>query len=60
MHRAMPDVAMVYVECYAAISRLRAADILAWLPAVAAARLAEGIVDEHDALLRFAGIASAE
>lgn len=56
IHSADPAAAMAYVEAYARISGLRAADILAWQAPVAAARLAENVPDETEVLLRLAGI----
>ena len=52
--RAVPELAENYVDRYAALSGIAKADILAWLPFVAAARLTEGIAEEEAALLRFA------
>jgi aminoglycoside phosphotransferase (APT) family kinase protein len=52
--RAVPELAENYVDRYAALSGISKADILAWLPYVAAARLTEGIAEEEAALLRFA------
>ena len=41
MRRAAPEIAVAYVEAYARASDYRTDDIFAWLPFVAAARLAE-------------------
>jgi aminoglycoside phosphotransferase (APT) family kinase protein len=46
-----PDLAMAYVETYAGAADESRDRILAWLPFVAAARLAEGVPDETEALL---------
>ncbi|WP_026873755.1 phosphotransferase family protein [Inquilinus limosus] len=46
-----PDLAAAYVDAYAAASGERRDRILAWLPFVAAARLAEGVPDQAEALL---------
>ncbi|MGO1076466.1 phosphotransferase family protein [Inquilinus sp. CA228] len=53
-----PDLAMAYVETYAAAAGESRDRILAWLPFVAAARLAEGVPDEDEALLAMAGSGS--
>jgi RIO-like serine/threonine protein kinase len=50
-----PDLATAYVEAYAAAAGESRDRILAWLPFVAAARLAEGVPDEDEALLAMAG-----
>ncbi|OWJ66832.1 phosphotransferase [Inquilinus limosus] len=54
IHPVAPDVAAAYVEAYAAGSGIGRDRILAWLPVVAAARLAEGVPDQAEALLRLA------
>ncbi|WP_343714992.1 phosphotransferase [Inquilinus sp.] len=54
IHPVAPDVAAAYVEAYAAAACIGRDRILAWLPAVAAARLAEGVPDQVEALLRLA------
>lgn len=41
-----PDIASAYVDVYASVSGESRDRILAWLPFVAAARLAEGVPDE--------------
>jgi Ser/Thr protein kinase RdoA (MazF antagonist) len=51
MRRAAPDIAVAYVEAYARASDYRTDDIFAWLPFVAAARLAEGVPNEEDELI---------
>jgi Ser/Thr protein kinase RdoA (MazF antagonist) len=53
-----PDLAMAYVETYAAAAGESRDRILAWLPFVAAARLAEDVPDETEALLAMAGSGS--
>jgi aminoglycoside phosphotransferase (APT) family kinase protein len=55
-HHALPAMASNYVEAYARMAGLTTADIFAWLPPVAAARLAEGVADEKDELLQLAGV----
>jgi len=55
MQHVAPAAATDYVETYARMAGLNSADILAWLPPVAAARLVEGVANENDALLRLAG-----
>ncbi|WP_454848715.1 phosphotransferase family protein [Rhizobium binxianense] len=55
MHHAAPAAAADYVAAYARTGGAEPADVLAWLPPVAAARLAEGVPDETDTLLRLAG-----
>ena len=55
-HHAMPDRAMDYVEAYASVTGSEVSSILAWLPAIAAARLMEGVANENDELLRLAGL----
>ena len=61
MCRAVPEIAAAYVETYARASGCRTGDIFAWLPFVAAARLAEGVPSEEDQLMRmvFDGLAAA-
>lgn len=54
MRPVAPEVAAAYVEAYAAASGIGRDRILAWLPAVAAARLAEGVPDQAEALLAMA------
>lgn len=51
-----PVTATDYVDAYARLTGLSAADILAWLPPTAAARLAEGVPAETDELRRLAGL----
>lgn len=51
MKHAAPGLAQTYVEAYCAISGERTANVHAWLPFVAGARLAEGVPDEVDELM---------
>lgn len=55
IHHADPMAAAEYVDAYARLSETTAADIMAWLQPVAAARLAERIPAQTDDLLRLAG-----
>lgn len=55
MKHASPDLASRYAEAYSALSGLSLPDIFLWLPPVAAARLAEGVPDEVEALIQMAG-----
>jgi Ser/Thr protein kinase RdoA (MazF antagonist) len=52
MRHPAPDLAAAYVDVYAARAGIERDWILAWLPFVAAARLAEGVPQEVEALLR--------
>lgn len=54
MATARPDIATAYVEAYMAMTGITRAEIDAWLPYVAAARLAEGVPDEAERLLAVA------
>ena len=56
IHPVDSALATDYVDEYARLTGMNATDILAWLPPTAAARLAEGIPDETDGLLRLAGV----
>lgn len=58
MRPVAPDLAMAYVETYAAAAGESRDRILAWLPFVAAARLAEGVPDEAETLMAMAGSGS--
>lgn len=60
LHHVSPGLAARYVDAYSRISGLNTADIFAWLPIVAAARLAEGVMAENDSLLNLAGMARPE
>jgi len=53
-HGAGHDLAEAYVTRYLATSELTDADIRAWLPIIAAARLAENVPEENDRLLELA------
>jgi aminoglycoside phosphotransferase (APT) family kinase protein len=55
MHPSVPDVASAYVDAYAAATGIDRAAILGWLPFVAAARLAEDVPNEADALMAMVG-----
>jgi aminoglycoside phosphotransferase (APT) family kinase protein len=54
MKHAAPEVASAYVDAYAGACGETRENILRWLPVVAAARLAEGVPDEVDELMRMA------
>ncbi|MBB4278250.1 aminoglycoside phosphotransferase family protein [Rhizobium mongolense] len=54
IRHAEPEIAACYVETYARAGGLALGDIFAWLPFVAAARLAEGVSKEEDELIRMA------
>lgn len=60
MRHALPAAATAYLEIYVEMAGLSSDDVLAWLPVVAAARLAEGVPDENNELMRLAGVPSAE
>jgi aminoglycoside phosphotransferase (APT) family kinase protein len=55
MRRADPATAGAYAEAYAGASGLDPTEILAWLPLLAAARLAENVPNEESELMRLAG-----
>ena len=55
MHPHLPDVASAYIDAYAAASGFTRTAILAWQPIVAAARLAEGVPEETEALMAMVG-----
>lgn len=55
MHPARPDLAASYVAAYVATGGATSEEIFAWLPVVAAARLAENVPDETDGLMAMAG-----
>ncbi|CAN7634400.1 phosphotransferase family protein [Rhizobium sp. LjRoot254] len=57
MHHVSPVIAADYVGAYARVAGLSPANVLVWLPVVAAARLAEGVAAENHALLQLAGVA---
>jgi hypothetical protein len=50
-----PTLADTYADAYAAMSGIGRAAIMAWLPYVAAARLAEGAMEDVPILLEMAG-----
>jgi Ser/Thr protein kinase RdoA (MazF antagonist) len=54
MRARTPELADAYLAAYLRVSGLRSAAVRAWLPYVAAARLAEGVEEEADALVRMA------
>jgi Ser/Thr protein kinase RdoA (MazF antagonist) len=54
LHHFDPQMAAAYVEAYAAVSGTAPADILAWRPFIAAARLCEGVPEEAESLLAMA------
>lgn len=54
MHQAVPALASAYLDGYLAQSDFTKAEVLAWLPVLAAARLAEGIAAEEQSLLALA------
>jgi hypothetical protein len=49
-----PEIAVAYVDTYVGLGGESRERILAWLPFVAAARLAEGVPDEADSLIKMA------
>jgi aminoglycoside phosphotransferase (APT) family kinase protein len=51
MSRSAPELAAAYVDTYARVAGLDRREVFAWLPFVAAARLAENVLDETSALL---------
>lgn len=53
--RLAPQIAAAYVDTYADASGENRERIHSWLPFVAAARLAEGVPDEEEELMRMAG-----
>jgi len=54
MAKARPQLAEAYAEAYAAAAGIARSEIDGWLPFVAAARLAEGVPDETEALVAMA------
>ena len=58
IHQADQMAAAEYVDAYARLGGTTAADIMAWLAPVAAARLAERIPAQTEDLLRLAGVPS--
>lgn len=53
-HGAGHELADAYLQRYVAASELTDADVRAWLPVIAAARLAEDVPEENDRLLELA------
>lgn len=53
-HGAGHELAAAYLQHYLAASQLTEADIRAWLPIIAAARLAENVPEENERLLALA------
>ena len=51
MRHSVPDLAAAYVETYGWMANEETDDTFAWLPVVAAARLAEGVPHEVDELM---------
>ena len=49
---AAPELASAYLDLYAAVGDIAHGEVLAWLPFVAAARLAEGVPQEVDGLMQ--------
>lgn len=60
LHHVSPIMAGDYVKIYAVMAGLHEPEVLAWLPVVAGARLAEGIALEEASLLRLAGFTAVE
>jgi aminoglycoside phosphotransferase len=56
MQPVAPDLAWAYVAAYCAAAGCAREDVQRWLPFVAAARLAENVPDQTDALLDMASI----
>lgn len=54
IRHSAPQIASAYVDAYAAVGDRSAREIRAWLPFIAAARLAEGVPDEEGELLKMA------
>ena len=52
MKHAAPELASAYLELYAAIGGTSRDEVLAWMPFVAAARLAEDVPQEADGLMQ--------
>ena len=60
IRHSAPQIASAYVDAYAAVGDRSAREIRAWLPFIAAARLAEGAPDEEEELLKTATAALGE
>ena len=54
MRHSAPELAAAYVETYELIADEKSDDVFAWLPVIAAARLAEGVPHEVDELMELA------
>jgi hypothetical protein len=54
IRHAAPRIASAYVDAYAAVSNHGARKFQAWPPFIAVARLAEGVLDEEEELLKTA------
>jgi aminoglycoside phosphotransferase (APT) family kinase protein len=54
MHAVIPEFADAYVLAYSRAANVEPGTIFAWLPVVAAARLAEGVPNEVEQLVRWA------
>lgn len=59
IHAVDSTLAAAYVDDYARLTEMDKTDVLAWLPVIAGARLAEGIPAENDTLLKLAGVVPA-
>ncbi len=59
LRRALPSMAEAYVVTYAKVSEITPKKIFAWLPVIAAARLAEGVPEEEEELLHLSALAPA-
>ncbi len=56
MRKASSRLAAAYVDAYARENTRAVAEIMAWLPVIAGARLSEGVADEEDDLMRMAAL----
>lgn len=54
MSTVVPELAETYLDRYSQLGAIPKAEILSWMPFVAAARLTEGITEEEPMLLRLA------
>jgi Ser/Thr protein kinase RdoA (MazF antagonist) len=59
LRRTLPSIAEAYVVTYAKAGETTSEQIFAWLPVIAAARLAEGVPEENEDLLHLAALAPA-
>ncbi|MEO8685963.1 MAG: phosphotransferase [Devosia sp.] len=55
LYPKVPELATDYVEAYAAAAGMTMTAIMAWLPVVAGARLAEGVPEDAAALMNMVG-----